>query len=83
MSKQRTCHAQGVCLLCGARWLFLCGSDRSPGDTTERRCVDCGFVATAMVTIVHDPDWYELEDPYGAGDVGPGSTVVKEGLVDA
>lgn len=64
-----TYEAQTVCEGCGARHLNVVDESRQAGhaDTSATACPDCEGKTTVRVTVVYDPDEYDLADPYGPG----------------
>ena len=65
-------HAQGLCRGCGERYQFLTNSEANthPGQTTETNAYcQCEESQENVVTVVYDPDLYDLVDTYGDGDI--------------
>ena len=67
-----TLEAQGRCKGCDQRYLFLVHEDMTiPGQTTETNSYcQCEEPQENVVTVVYDPDEYEIVDMYGDGDIG-------------
>lgn len=67
----RLLEAQGHCRGCGGRYLFLTSPKVTPGTTTQTSTYcQCEEPHENVVTVVYDPDEYDLVDTYGDGRIG-------------
>lgn len=76
-----TLEAQCRCKACGGRNLVLITETALPGQTVQTNTYcDCEEPQENAITVVYDPDEYDLVDPYGDGDIGLEATCEDCGI---